>query len=47
MSLITYTTVAYPDLQITRRGGGEGRGHPDPEIRRAGAVSKTSGLSLA
>ena len=25
----------------------EGGGHPDPEIRRAGAVSKTSGLSLA
>ena len=26
---------------------GGGGGHPDPEIRRAGAVSKTSGLSLA
>ena len=36
MSLITYTTVADPDLQITGGGGG----HPDPEIRGAGAVSK-------
>ena len=34
ISLITYTTVADPDLSITRGG------HPDPEIRRAGAVSK-------
>ena len=41
MSLITYTTVAYPDLQDNEEGeGGGGRGHPDPEIRRAGAVSK-------
>ena len=51
MSLITYTTVAYPDLQDNEEGGGGGRGHPDPEIRRAGAVSKIffgpSGLSLA
>ena len=50
MSLITYTTVAYPDLQDNEEEGG-GRGHPDPEIRRAGAVSKIffgpSGLSLA
>ena len=52
MSLITYTTVAYPDLQDNEDGeGGGGRGHPDPEIRQAGAVSKIffgpSGLSLA
>ena len=36
MIVIVLVTVADPDLQM--KGGGEGGGHPDPEIR--GAVSK-------
>ena len=37
-------SVADPDLQI--RGGGRGGGHPDPEIRGVGAVSKKNFSAL-
>ena len=32
--------MADPDLQIRGGGGGRGGGHPDPEIRVRGPVSK-------
>ena len=46
--MFTLYPVVDPDLQI-RRGGGEGAGHPDPEMRRGAALKiffRPSGLSL-
>ena len=41
MALIVFETKTNPDdVKIRGRGGGEGGGHPDPEISRGEVVSK-------